>query len=197
MAGDPTRRRLSRAERRLVIEEAASKLFAEQGYAATKLTEVAAAAGVTKQLLYQHFASKRDLHLALLARHRDELLAGTAAGMGGPGSLPERIAGSVERWFAYVEEHPYALALLFRDTTGDPEIQAFYRELQASARAANAMLLRAQPELGLPEQEVEPLAELIRASTVGVALWWAEHPEVPRETVAEVVVRSLTRVVAT
>ncbi len=73
-----------------MIEDAASKLFAEQGYAATKLTDVAAAAGVTKQLLYQHFASKRELHLALLARHRDELLAGTAAGMAGPGSLPER-----------------------------------------------------------------------------------------------------------
>jgi AcrR family transcriptional regulator len=174
-----------------VIEDAASRLFAEQGYAATKLTDVASAAGVTKQLLYQHFASKRELHLSLLARHRDELLAGTAAGMAQAGSLPERIAASVDRWFAYVEEHPYALALLFRDTTGDPEIQAFHRELQASARMANVALLRAEPQLGLEEEQVEPLAELVRAATVGVALWWADNPAVPRSTVVGVVVGAL------
>jgi AcrR family transcriptional regulator len=185
------RRRLSRADRRRVIEDAASRLFAAQGYAATKLTDVAAAAGVTKQLLYQHFASKRELHLALLGRHRDELLAGTAVGMAQAGSLPERITASVDRWFAYVEAHPYALALLFRDTTGDPEVQAFYRELQASARMANVALLRAEPQLGLREEQIEPLAELVRAATVGVALWWADNPGVPRATVVGVVVGAL------
>jgi AcrR family transcriptional regulator len=191
MAEAPPRQRLSKAERRRVIEDAASELFAERGYAGTKLAEIAAAAGVTKQLLYQHFASKQELHLALLARHRDELLAGLEAGMTQPGPLAERIPATVDGWFRYVEEHPYALALLFRDTTGDPEAQAFYRELQASARAANVALLRAEPQLGVPAEQVEPLAELIRSASVGVALWWADHPEVPRATVVEVVVGAL------
>jgi AcrR family transcriptional regulator len=191
--GEGRRRRLRKAERRELIEEAASALFAEHGYAGTRLEDIAAAAGVTKQLLYQHFPSKKALHLALLAKHRDQLLGGLAEDMARPGPLAERLPWVLDRWFAYVEEHPYALALLFRDTTGDPEVQAFYRELQASARRANMTLLRAEPELDLPEEELEPLAEFARSATTGLALWWAEHREVPRATLVDVAAGMLVR----
>jgi AcrR family transcriptional regulator len=192
MDGDGPRRRLQKPERRRVIEEAASALFADRGYAGTRLEDIAAAAGVTKQLLYQHFSSKKELHMALLAKHRDGLLGRLAAGMSGPAPLAERIPRVTDDWFAYVEENPYASAMLFRDTTGDPELQAFYRELQASARAANVALIRAEPELDVPEERVEPLAEFIRSSITGLALWWADHPEVPRATVVGVAVDALT-----
>jgi AcrR family transcriptional regulator len=187
------RRRLRKAERREVIEEAASALFAEHGYAGTRLEDIAAAAGVTKQLLYQHFPSKKALHMALLAKHRDELLTGLAEGMTTPGPLAERLPYVLDRWFAYIEEHPYALAMLFRDTTGDPEVQAFYRELQASARRANVSLLRSEPELELPEEQLEPIAEFARSATTGLALWWAEHREVPRATLVDVAAGMLVR----
>jgi AcrR family transcriptional regulator len=187
------RRRLPKAQRRQLIEEAASGLFATHGYAQTRLEDIAAAAGVTKQLLYQHFPSKKALHMALLAKHRDELLGGLAEEMGKPGPLAERLPRVLDRWFAYVEEHPYASAMLFRDTTGDPEVQAFYRELQASARRANVGLLRAEPELALAQEQIEPLAELLRSATTGLALWWAEHPDVPRATIVHVTVDLLTR----
>ena len=54
-----------------------------------------------------------------------------------PGPLAERLPRVLDDWFAYVEEHPYASSMLFRDTTGDPEVQAFYRDNHAAARAAN------------------------------------------------------------
>jgi AcrR family transcriptional regulator len=191
--GDERRRRLKKSQRRELIEEAASALFAEHGYGGTRLGDIAAAAGVTKQLLYQHFPSKKALHMALLAKHRDELLAGLAEDMATPGPLAERLPRVLDRWFAYVEEHPYALAMLFRDTTGDPEVQAFYRELQASARRANVALIRAEPELDVPQEQLEPLAEFARAATTGLALWWAEHPDVPRSTVVSVAADTLVR----
>jgi AcrR family transcriptional regulator len=55
--------------RALRIEDAAARLFAEQGYAPTLLDEIAAAAGVTKPVLYRHFDSKQALYLALLRKH--------------------------------------------------------------------------------------------------------------------------------
>jgi AcrR family transcriptional regulator len=193
MANDGIRRRLKKAERRAVIEDAASALFAEHGYAETRLDDIASAAGVTKQLLYQHFPSKKALHLALLGKHRDEILRRLTESMSMPGPLAERLPRVVDDWFAYVEEHPYASALLFRDTTGDPEVQAFYRENHAAARAANVALLRAEPELQIPEDRVEPLAELMRSATTGLAVWWGEHPEVPRTTIVNVTVDLLAR----
>ena len=176
-----------------MIEDAASALFAERGYAETRLEDIAAAAGVTKQLLYQHFRSKKELHMALLAKHRDGVIGRLAAGMARPGPLAERIRRTTDDWFAYVEENPYASAMLFRDTTGDPDLQAFHRDLQAMARAANAALLRAEPGLDIPEERVEPLAEFIRSAITGLALWWGEHPEVPRATVVDVAVGALMR----
>jgi AcrR family transcriptional regulator len=187
------RRRLPKAERRRIIEDAASRLFAEHGYSETRLDDIAAAAGVTKQLLYQHFPSKKALHLALLARHRDEILGRLTASMSTPGRLAERLPRVLDDWFAYVEEHPYASALLFRDTTGDPEVQAFYRENHAAARATNVALLRAEPELQIPEDRLEPLAELMRSATTGLAVWWGEHPEVPRATIVGVTVDLFVR----
>jgi AcrR family transcriptional regulator len=187
------RRRLPKAKRRRVIEEAASRLFAEHGYAETRLEDIAAAAGVTKQLLYQHFPSKKALHLALLARHRDEILGRLTESMSTPGPLAERLPRVLDDWFAYVEENPYASALLFRDTTGDPEVQAFYRENHAAARAANVALLRAEPELRIPDDRLEPLAELMRSATTGLAVWWGEHPEVPRATIVAVTADLLVR----
>ena len=186
------RRRLTRSERRRVIEDAASALFAKRGYAGVKLDEIAAAAGVTKQLLYEHFPSKKALHLALLVKHRDGVLGRLAEGMSRSGPLLERIRRTTDDWFAYVEENPYASAMLFRDTTCDPEIQAFHEQLRASARAANVALIRADPEVDVPEDRIEPLAEYIRSATTGLAMWWADHPDVPRATVVDVVVGMLT-----
>jgi AcrR family transcriptional regulator len=193
MNDQPTRRRrLPRPERRRVIEEAASRLFAEHGYAETRLEDIAAAAGVTKQLLYQHFASKKALHLALLAKHRDEILGRLTESISTPGRLAERLPRVLDDWFSYVEEHPYASALLFRDTTGDPDVQAFYRDNHAAARAANVALLRAEPELQIPEDRLEPLAELMRSATTGLAVWWGDHPKVPRATIVDVTVDLLS-----
>ena len=64
-----TTSRLPAADRRESILVAAAERFAARGYDATTLDEIAAAAGVTKPILYRHFGSKQDLYLALLARH--------------------------------------------------------------------------------------------------------------------------------
>jgi AcrR family transcriptional regulator len=188
----PRRKRLAPGERRALIEDAAARLFAERGYAATRLEDIAAAAHVTKPVLYRHFESKKALHIALLAKHRDELLQQIVERAAGDGRLEARLPVILDAWFGYVEQHPYAWKMLFRDTTGDPEIQAFHRELQASARALNVSLIEAQPELSIQPQEVEPLAELLRSATTGLALWWLDHPDVPRSVLVDVTTR-LTR----
>lgn len=179
---DPPRRRLTREQRRRIIEEAAEPVFAERGYAGARLTDIATAAGVSRQLMRQHFPTKRDLHLALLARHRDGLLAALATA-GADHGPSDRITTTTTAWFAYVEQHPYVSRLLFADTSGDAQVAAFHERMRDDARAATAAALRADPGLTLPDELVEPTAELIRAATVGLALWWADHPDQPRERI--------------
>src|SRR3954471_16407832 len=180
MTATPTRTRLAPAARRELIEGAAARLFAARGYAGTTLDDVAAAAGVTKPIVYRHFGSKKDLYLALLARHRDDMptfFERTAHETTWEG----RLRAMLELWFDYVRERPHGWKMLFRDTTGDEEIRAFRLEVQATARALLATLVADQAGAALPRREVVPLAELVRNGLAGLALWWLDHPDVERQ----------------
>ena len=60
------RERLSGAQRRAAILDAAIELFASRGFRGVTTREIAAAVGVTEPVLYQHFPSKRDLYTAII-----------------------------------------------------------------------------------------------------------------------------------
>ena len=188
MVGVSERRRLPLAERRATIVEAAGRLFGERGYDATRLDDVAAAAGVTKPILYRHFDSKRALYLALLERHREDL--GSFAGaIPAEGSPAERLRVVLEVWFAYVEAHPYAWKMLFRDTGGGPEIHAFRLEVHARARAVLVEMIRSLSEMPIPRRELEPLAEMMSMGMASLVLWWLDNPGAPRDAIVDAMAR--------
>jgi AcrR family transcriptional regulator len=66
MTEAPTATRLSAAERRNAIIEAALRVFSEGSYAGATTAEIAREAGVSEPLLYRHFSSKRELYFACL-----------------------------------------------------------------------------------------------------------------------------------
>lgn len=60
--------RLPAAKRREQLLDCAAQLFAQWGYARATTSQLAKAAGVTEPIIYRHFASKRDLFIALIER---------------------------------------------------------------------------------------------------------------------------------
>jgi AcrR family transcriptional regulator len=179
MAATGSRQRLPVAERRALIVEAAGRLFGERGYDATRLDEVAAAAGVTKPVLYRHFDSKADLYLALLERHRADL-SGFVAAMPPEGSTEERLRAVLDIWLDYVEAHSYSWKMLFRDSGGGPGIAAFRREVHAEARAVLVEVIRSLASSSIPQRQREPLAELMSMGMAALVLWWIEEATVSR-----------------
>ena len=169
-----------------MIEDAALTIFAVRGYSDTRVEEIAAAADVTKQLLYQHFPSKKALFLALLEKHRNELLGALSADLSAPTEPRQRLTHALERWLAYIHAQPQAAQLLFHDTTGDPEIRLIYRTMQADARATVAASI-ARRQSNIEPDLIEPVAEFIRAGVTGLALWWIEHLEVPQATILNLI----------
>jgi AcrR family transcriptional regulator len=185
----PPSPRLTRSERRRRIEEAATELFARHGYAATTVEDIVRAAGVTKPMLYRHHESKQELCIALLERHRDELVAAPLAVFApDAGDRRTQLRAMVEAWLEHARRHPNATRLLFTPISGDPEVERTQRELYARQRATQVALLR-EFAPGLDEAEAEPMGEIVRASLAAVALWWLEHPEAPRELLVQVLVR--------
>jgi AcrR family transcriptional regulator len=182
------RERLPAGERRALIVEAAGRLFGERGYEATRLEDVASAAGVTKPILYRHFASKDALYLALLEQHREDLgsFAGVVPAEGEP---EERLRAVLEVWFAYVEAHSYAWKMLFRDAGGGSEIRAFRVQVHARARAVLVELIRSLSEVPIPRRELEPLAELMSMGMASLVLWWIDNPDASRRAIVDAMTR--------
>jgi AcrR family transcriptional regulator len=175
--------RLPSAQRKALIEAAAARHFSERGYEASSLADIAAAAGITKPILYRHFASKKALYLAILKRHREAQLEAARAPIGE--SLTQRLPRLVDAWFASVTEHPEAWMLILRDSTGDAEIAAVRARAHETTRGLIISTLAGRAD----SPEVEAAAELLRTAMAGLALWSLDHPECPRQVLVDLTVR--------
>jgi AcrR family transcriptional regulator len=178
-------------ERRKVLLGAALEAFSERGFHEVTLDEVAARAGVSKALIYEHFASKRELVRALLDTYVHELLGRLAEAIAAAEPGEERMRTGVDAVLRFVEERPGAWRMLFRNS-GDPDIADLFAALQAEAAGAIASAMAADAtEVGMapppgPEQ-IEMLAQQLSGAVQAIATWWTDHPEVPREGVLEMV----------
>ena len=182
------RRRLTAAARREVIELAAMDVFAERGYHGAAMDEIARRSDVTPPVVYDHFESKSALHRRLLERTRDELLAMWRENLGGGGTLEQQVARAFDAWSRYVQAHPYASRMFFRETTGIPEVGRIHREIAADANDALAEILGGLPGSTHLQADGARLAvamasEVIRGGLTELAIWWSEHPDVPREQI--------------
>ncbi len=189
------RRRLSAAARREVIAAAAAELFAAHGYRGASIEAIARASGVTPPVVYEHFDSKRELYRDLLERHFAELRQVWGEHFVGDDPLERRIARSFDAWFAYVEAHPFAGRVLFRYST-DPEIEAVHAEVAARSREAILPLFAAQPGAenvagSVTDEGIEMVWVVLRGVLQGLAVWWSEHPDVPRERVVATAMNAL------
>ena len=185
-------RRIAGDERRELIALAAGRLFATHGYAGTRMEDVAAASRVTKPMVYRHFASKKDLYLALLARHQQgpaQLHRGVCGGGARISPAIRWCAPILEVWLDYVRSNSHAWAMLFRDTSGDAEIQAFRLQVSLTARWVMARFIAERAGSRMPADQVEPTAELLTSGLAGLAQWWIDRAEVPKSVVLDVAVR--------
>src|SRR6187551_2772486 len=116
MAATTPRSRLSRADRMEQTLTVARALFAEHGYTAVTMEEVAAAVGVTKPLLYNYFGNKERLYVACMERAGDALSAAVAAAVAETNSPEEALRAGGQAFFSFLDAERAAWAVLFDET---------------------------------------------------------------------------------
>jgi AcrR family transcriptional regulator len=123
--------RLPRAERHEQILGAATAAFARSGFVATSLEDIAVEAGISRVILYRHFASKSELYQAVLDRMCARLEANVHEPVGG------FTDASIDGLLAAAVESPAGFRLLFQHALREPEfkqhIEAFRAEITAVA----------------------------------------------------------------
>jgi AcrR family transcriptional regulator len=178
-----------------MIETAATELFVERGYRGASIEEIARRSGVTPPVLYDHFSSKLDLYGQLLESHFAQLREIWARKWPGDDPPAVRTARSIDAWFSYVERTGVT-KLLFREPSGDRKAEAVHAEVSANSRAKIMERFVAEPGAeevtgSLADEGVEMAWVVLRGVLQGLALWWVDHPDVPRERVVAMAMNSL------
>jgi AcrR family transcriptional regulator len=187
----PARRRLSAEARRRELLDAALQEFGNRGYYLTQMDHVAATAGVSKALVYQHFASKEELFAAATERVVEVFMRRLPEVLGKAGDALDAWRGVVKLLCDLVTERPESWALVARHLD-NPELGAPLRRLREQINEVLAVVLASYyaPAPGIevpPEEEVIKQARLtvplLVGALQGLMSWWLEHPEVPRAVV--------------
>jgi AcrR family transcriptional regulator len=135
-------RRLTAEQRRQQLYTVALELFAQRGYRATTMDDIAEAAGVTKPLLYQHFSSKRALYLELVDSIAQDLLSAIREAVMRADGPRQQVELGFAAYFRLVVSREAEFLLLYgRDHADDMELGRALRAVEdAIAEAIDPLI---------------------------------------------------------
>jgi AcrR family transcriptional regulator len=182
-AGRPARVRMTATQRREQLIEVARAVFAEKGYEAASIEEVAHRGLVSKPVVYEHFGGKEGLYAAVVEREVRTLLDAITTALSGfhaahPRELLIRAAAA---FLGYVEENAGGFRVLMRDSPVSGTFSGLLGEIAGQVEQVLG------PEFARLDVE-GVLAELYSQALVGmVALtgqWWLDSRSPGRDEVA-------------
>jgi AcrR family transcriptional regulator len=195
MTTEARKTRLRGPQRRELIVKAAAAEFAQRGYEAASIGRIARAAGVSRTVLYDHFASKHVLFVEVLDLEQQALLSYLGAALGSQGTTEDRWRAAFDAFFAFVEEQPLGWQLLFPSHPPlNPEAAQDYRRLRAASNRVLASLLADDARrAGLEPETVRARAlfAIHRDGLTAAARWWEGHPNVTRPEIVDAAMAAL------
>lgn len=183
--------RSARADNRLsAVQDAAARLFAERGYAATSMRDIAQACGMLPGSLYYHFAAKDDLLVAVYEAGVEQLNAAVARAVASAADPWARLeAACVAHLEVLLERRDYAQVLVRVLPRDVPGAAARLRALRAEYERAFRERVR---ELPLPaESDRGALRLLLLGALNWSCCWFAEGGRDTPRTLARKFVKLL------
>jgi TetR/AcrR family transcriptional regulator len=150
----PIRHRSHGLQTRAEIVAAAERQFAERGFEATRLDDIATEVGIRRAAIFYYFRDKQELYAAVL----DEVFGDWTAALPTDGSPAEQLEASLVGWIDYVARRPTVARLVLRElaTVRPGAVSQFVRAASAAA------WLRAVIDDGVAAGEMKPIIEADR-----------------------------------
>ena len=186
---------MPRAQREEQILRIAEEVFAERGFQATTMEDIAERVGVTKPLIYEYFGSKEGLLSACITRARTQLRVATEAAwqeVGAEAPLEVVFRAGVRAFFEFIDEHANAFVLIQQEGAVASQASPLIESIREQQSAATMATFRKAPALaGVPDQLLEGYVEVIIGACERVAVWRTRRPEVSADDATEIVVSSV------
>ena len=187
------RTRMSASERREQLIAVARGLFAERGFDATSVEEVAARAQVSKPVVYEHFGGKEGLYAVVVDREITTISAaisaaitdpagGTAVAPDAPGSASRIAERAALALLTYIEDSPDGFRIL---SAGSDRAAGTYSTLLADVAIEVSGILASQFAAHDLDPRTAPLyAQMLVGIVAMPAQWWLENRSMSKEEVA-------------
>jgi AcrR family transcriptional regulator len=149
--------------RQAEIIAAARKVFAEKGYIAATVDEIAALAAVAKGTVYVYFESKEQIYNAVLENDLDALRTLTLEKIAAAETAREKISAYINARFQYCEERRDFFRIMYIEPSGSPVLsKAKAREwLREPVRQLTSAI-----EIAIAQNQIRPWSAEILAWTV-------------------------------
>jgi AcrR family transcriptional regulator len=179
----PSYTRLHVDERRGQILAAGTTLFAEHAFEEISMREIAAAAGISKALLYHYFPSKIDLFKAAVAEAASELEQLIAPS--GPGPATEQLASILDSYLGWIAEHAHAWTKLMQSAATLREASDIVEGFRAHTME---MILTQLTGNGPPRPALRSAIVGWLAYMDAAILDWIQHKDLPREKLRDLLI---------
>ncbi|MFD7130137.1 TetR/AcrR family transcriptional regulator [Streptomyces sp. NPDC059894] len=179
------RRRMGVEERRQQLIGVALDLFARRSPDEVSIDEIAAAAGISRPLVYHYFPGKLSLYEAALKRASEDLAGRFTEPHEGP--LGARLLRVMHRYFDFVDEHGPGFSALMR---GGPAVPADQVRSMGHVSTTNALVdsvrqaayeqILAHLEVADPPARLELVIRSWISLAESTALLWLDGRRIPR-----------------
>jgi len=165
--------RLTAVARRAQLIEVGREVFAERGYGASSVEEIAARANVSKPILYDHFGGKEGLYAVVLDRELEYIVSRIAEAVT-CGSPRARLEQATLAYLTYVQERPLGFAVLLRDAPrqqNSGELPALMYEL---ASRISDVFVEQFSQAGYDPESASIYAHALVGMVAFVGQWWTD-----------------------
>jgi AcrR family transcriptional regulator len=179
----PRRVRLPVDERRINLIELGIQLFSSRSYEDLSIDEVAAAAGISKGLLYHYFRSKQEFYAETIRVASMRLRRLTEPDP----KLPpyERLRAAIDAHLGFVKEHSLAYAAIYRSGVAvAPEVGEILEDHREAVMRSFLHDLRLRKPPAVLRAAIRGWIFMVE----GACLDWIAHPELRREDLRELLV---------
>jgi len=170
-----------REARRAEFVEATIRAVAEHG-PDVGMDEIAAEAGVSKPVLYRHFADKSDLYLAVGTRGTELLMERVVPAIDAGGPIRARIRGVVDAYLSVIEENPNLYRFVVRKSFADRPVEqdVVAEDKQLIATALARLLGDHLRAFGMDPGGAEPWAHALVGMVQNAGDWWLDRRSLSR-----------------
>ncbi len=174
---------MTSAERREQLIDISRSLFAERGFEGTSIEEVAARAGVSKPIVYEHFGGKEGLFAVVVDREVRRLLEMMRSSLtaGHPRELLEQAAVAL---LDYIDNSSDGFRILVRDSPIGSESGSFVSIIGDIATRVEYILADEFKARGFGAKFAPMYAQMLVGMVATTGLWWLDVRKPAKDVVA-------------